>query len=330
MENNDESSVEASTKRAKCFRKLRWKNYLHHLLNLWLFCVNVSVDGRDNGKNVVNLLHKSNSTIISETNFTTLYSNRSFNQKTSYANNNENHKSFNTPPQFSHFNRTDSHSMSSYDDKIVENSKSNFNTSNKSSLSEKVFNLIKSKPEQKGSSESFTNQSITSNQSREMTIFNGLLRQNQPMNIVNTIRITSDGLATKNDFHRVKKSENIASEGENKLPIHYNQSLSQPQATQKNQGNKKVRKKLKSDRKIPTSKNATESAKSDLIRDAKKLSKVSLLGLFEMTTHLGVRWEGKSELAAAELAVKHINERGLLPGYTLELITNDTQVTWGW
>lgn len=62
-------------------------------------------------------------------------------------------------------------------------------------------------------------------------------------------------------------------------------------------------------------------------RGEKKLSKVSLLGLFEMTTHLGTRWEGQSELAAAELAVKHINERGLLPGYLLELITNDTQVS---
>lgn len=55
--------------------------------------------------------------------------------------------------------------------------------------------------------------------------------------------------------------------------------------------------------------------------------KVSLLGLFELTSRTGLlRAEGKSELAAAELAVKHINERRLLKGYTLELITNDTQV----
>lgn len=55
--------------------------------------------------------------------------------------------------------------------------------------------------------------------------------------------------------------------------------------------------------------------------------KVSLLGLFELTSRSGLlRAEGKSELAAAELAVKHINERKLLKGYTLELITNDTQV----
>jgi hypothetical protein len=62
--------------------------------------------------------------------------------------------------------------------------------------------------------------------------------------------------------------------------------------------------------------------------ESEKLAKVSLLGLFELTTHLGVdRWEGKSELAAAKLAVRHINEGGLLPGYSLELITNDTQVS---
>lgn len=53
---------------------------------------------------------------------------------------------------------------------------------------------------------------------------------------------------------------------------------------------------------------------------------VSLLGLFELSTRYGERPEGRSELAAARLAVKHINSRKLLPGYTLELLTNDTQV----
>lgn len=57
--------------------------------------------------------------------------------------------------------------------------------------------------------------------------------------------------------------------------------------------------------------------------------KVSLLGLFELTSRSGLRMEGRSELAAAELAVKHINEQGLLEGYMLELMTNDTQVS-GW
>ena len=58
----------------------------------------------------------------------------------------------------------------------------------------------------------------------------------------------------------------------------------------------------------------------------KQNGKVSLLGLFELTTRWGQRPEGQSELAAAQMAVRHINRRGLLPGYTLELITNDTQV----
>lgn len=57
------------------------------------------------------------------------------------------------------------------------------------------------------------------------------------------------------------------------------------------------------------------------------LQRITVLGLFEMTTRAGERAEGRSELAAARLAVTHINERDLLPGYQLELITNDTKVT---
>lgn len=54
---------------------------------------------------------------------------------------------------------------------------------------------------------------------------------------------------------------------------------------------------------------------------------VSLLGLFELSTRNGLRPEGHSELAAAQMAVRHINQRGLLPGYMLQLITNDTMVS---
>jgi hypothetical protein len=57
------------------------------------------------------------------------------------------------------------------------------------------------------------------------------------------------------------------------------------------------------------------------------LERITVLGLFEMTTRAGERVEGHSELAAARLAVGHINEKRLLPGYQLELITNDTKVT---
>uniref|UniRef100_A0A1S4J7W5 G-protein coupled receptors family 3 profile domain-containing protein n=1 Tax=Culex quinquefasciatus TaxID=7176 RepID=A0A1S4J7W5_CULQU len=52
---------------------------------------------------------------------------------------------------------------------------------------------------------------------------------------------------------------------------------------------------------------------------------VSILGLFELSTRHGMRAEGQSELAAAQLAVQHINRRGLLLGYTLKLLTNDTK-----
>lgn len=55
--------------------------------------------------------------------------------------------------------------------------------------------------------------------------------------------------------------------------------------------------------------------------------KIVLLGLFELTTKLGPRPEGLSELSAAQMAVQHINRKQLLPGYTLELLTNDTQVS---
>lgn len=53
---------------------------------------------------------------------------------------------------------------------------------------------------------------------------------------------------------------------------------------------------------------------------------VSILGLFDLTNRSGIRPEGNSELVAAQMAVTHINKLGLLPGYTLELITNDTEV----
>lgn len=57
-----------------------------------------------------------------------------------------------------------------------------------------------------------------------------------------------------------------------------------------------------------------------------RVGKVSVLGLFELSTRWGVRPEGHSELAAAQMAIRHINNRRLLPGYTLELLTNDTKV----
>ncbi|XP_026331181.1 gamma-aminobutyric acid type B receptor subunit 1-like, partial [Hyposmocoma kahamanoa] len=52
---------------------------------------------------------------------------------------------------------------------------------------------------------------------------------------------------------------------------------------------------------------------------------VSILGLFELSVGDSPRADGMSELVAARLAVKHVNQRGLLPGYRLHLITNDTK-----
>lgn len=54
---------------------------------------------------------------------------------------------------------------------------------------------------------------------------------------------------------------------------------------------------------------------------------ISLLGLFELSTRWGVRPQGHSELAAAQLAVQHINRNNILDGYQLELLTNDTMVS---
>ncbi|XP_050084421.1 gamma-aminobutyric acid type B receptor subunit 2 [Anopheles aquasalis] len=58
----------------------------------------------------------------------------------------------------------------------------------------------------------------------------------------------------------------------------------------------------------------------------RRWKEVTILGLFELSSHAGgERREGFSELAAAQLAVQHINRRGFLLGYKLKLITNDTQ-----
>lgn len=53
---------------------------------------------------------------------------------------------------------------------------------------------------------------------------------------------------------------------------------------------------------------------------------VSILGLFELSVGDQPRADGASELAAARLAVDHVNRRLLLPGYTMQLVANDTKV----
>ncbi|XP_075225700.1 gamma-aminobutyric acid type B receptor subunit 3 [Lycorma delicatula] len=68
----------------------------------------------------------------------------------------------------------------------------------------------------------------------------------------------------------------------------------------------------------------TEKQISSKLND-KKNSEVNILGLFELTTLEGDRPEGFSELEAAKLAVKHVNERHILGNFTLKLLTNDTK-----
>lgn len=306
-----ESSINTSPKRGASCRKLRSRNYLNHLVNLWLFCGNVSVDGRNcdgNASAVENLLNSTSSSSI----LTATFYNASFTPST--ASNWDGHKSFNKAPEISDFNRTASNSMS-FEEDIVACSDSSINASNKSSLSEKLFHSIKSKAERKD----WLKNSINHNEIPAH--LGGAITQNdanQLENIVNIARITNEAAAS---VRRVRKSKNPVRTFESGLSMNYNQSSSRGPQPPRNQS---ARKKVKSDRK------AAANATAKIVPATQKLSKVSLLGLFEMTTHLGTRWEGKSELAAAELAVKHINERGLLPGYTLELITNDTQVSSAW
>lgn len=56
------------------------------------------------------------------------------------------------------------------------------------------------------------------------------------------------------------------------------------------------------------------------------LRNVYIGGLFELTDTPGIVTYGRSELAAAKLAIRHINQQGLLPGYKLHMVYNDTKV----
>lgn len=53
---------------------------------------------------------------------------------------------------------------------------------------------------------------------------------------------------------------------------------------------------------------------------------INILGLFELSTKWGQREEGRSEMAAAYLAIKHVNDHQIVPGYIFKLIANDTKV----
>ncbi|XP_068632581.1 gamma-aminobutyric acid type B receptor subunit 2 [Battus philenor] len=75
---------------------------------------------------------------------------------------------------------------------------------------------------------------------------------------------------------------------------------------------------------MPNATHKTCDSTDQLARESTNRT-VSILGLFELTMGQVPRAEGASELAAAKLAVSHINRRAILPGYKLHLITNDTK-----
>lgn len=54
--------------------------------------------------------------------------------------------------------------------------------------------------------------------------------------------------------------------------------------------------------------------------------KPDFLGLFDLTTAANIQKDKVNELAAAQLAVRHVNAFNILPGYKLVLLINDTQV----
>lgn len=280
---------------------IRWRNYLNHLLNLLLICGNAYSSTSDNGGNVLT--------------FNSVMSGISYNKSisTSISSSNVTNKANFTTSNFTalSYDKSRNHIKNSNvlldNEEEVQNGdgtgtyhKTNFNGSNKSSFSKDILRLINDsrKRDKRGGPKSVRSQ-------MEMKT------------IVNTTKsiIINDDSDVKSIQFDVSHSE--FTPNHNILFKKSNQSYRVSRAPQ----NAK-RKKLKSITDIPTPITTTATT-TNLFQ---KPVKVSLLGLFELTSRMGVRAEGKSELAAAELAVKHINERELLKGYTLELVTNDTQV----
>lgn len=189
-----------------------------------------------------------------------------------------------------------------------------FNASNNTSSSGN-FHLIKRRSEVAGV-QSGTN---LSRPGSDRVSYKGPVKIIKSENKVNTTRVINVFDTTKY-VSRTNGSAKVVGNGTQSMD--YDRSSPQLPTTAEPRA-KSAKKKSKN--RVKSGRNSTVKSLSN--KRAKKLSKVSLLGLFEMTTHLGkTRWEGQSELAAAKLAVKHINERRLINGYVLDLITNDTQV----
>lgn len=363
----NERDVVARRKKQKSFRKLRWKNYLHHLLNLLLFCVSLCgvslmVDGKncdeiETGREIAVQNENETEHAVNLSNFFKKIANsHASNSITNISNGLEffmipfsnttntkqnctmlsyaivNPMSAQTSPNsiISNYNSKHnlkvSHVMSFKRD-------SHFNESNKNSFSaRKVQHLIKSQPYKRGSKSNINHGMSRSDYSTVATLNEGRKKKViKAENVANATRNTSDlvSIITSHISDQIKNRfqlENLTNEVKNvnrnrsESIIIHNQSY---RSAQPKRPSRKNVKKVKITTEIPP----LEKEKNILKTHTPKLGKVSLLGLFELTTRGGMRAEGQSELFAAELAIRHINEREILPGYTLELITNDTQVS---
>ncbi|KAH7932553.1 hypothetical protein HPB52_024355 [Rhipicephalus sanguineus] len=63
------------------------------------------------------------------------------------------------------------------------------------------------------------------------------------------------------------------------------------------------------------------------VDDGEARKTVYLLGLFELTGSCEAARGGRAERAAARLAIRHVNERNVVPGHRLEMYYNDTRVS---
>ncbi|KAH7968017.1 hypothetical protein HPB52_005177 [Rhipicephalus sanguineus] len=61
------------------------------------------------------------------------------------------------------------------------------------------------------------------------------------------------------------------------------------------------------------------------VDDGEARKTVYLLGLFELTGSCEAARGGRAERAAARLAIRHVNERNVVPGHRLEMYYNDTR-----
>lgn len=284
---------------------IRWINYLCHLLNLLLLCGYTSSSSSVNSSSSI----KSNHVLLLQSTMSIVQHNKS--TLTSVSNDSISadfitSKKFTTMP-FSNRNREmDSNNMIVGDNlkKDFNQNKNNNNNNTKSEISTyQISNFNESNKNENSLSENV----LCANETRRIEKRGGPKRVKNLLSYKNMTKVNTTDITANNDEFKSFVRDDIS---------YYDSISNQPnlfsRVSRAPQNAK--RKKLKS------------VIANSIDTDVTKPIKVSLLGLFELTSRSGLRMEGKSELAAAELAVRHINERGLLEGYTLELMTNDTQV----